>query len=133
MEQYKEINVQPSKETIPEIAGFVEQTLEELECPMKIQTTMLIITDEIFSNLVYYSQATEVTVKVGMETGVYAITFTDNGIPYNPLEAKTPDITLSAEERSIGGLGMHIVKKMADEVTYQYEDAKNILNVKKHI
>lgn len=133
MEQYKEINVQPSKETIPEIAGFVEQTLEELECPMKIQTTMLIVTDEIFSNLVYYSQATEVTVKVGMETGVYAITFTDNGIPYNPLEAKTPDITLSAEERSIGGLGMHIVKKMADEVTYQYEDAKNILNVKKHI
>ena len=133
MEQYKEINVQPSKETIPEIAGFVEQTLEELECPMKIQTTMLIVTDEIFSNLVYYSQATEVTVKVGMETGVYSITFTDNGIPYNPLEAKTPDITLSAEERSIGGLGMHIVKKMADEVTYQYEDAKNILNVKKHI
>ena len=60
-----------------------------------------------------------------------SITFTDNGIPYNPLTKSDPDTTLSAEEREIGGLGIFIVKKMMDEVFYEYHDNKNCLTIRK--
>ena len=55
----------------------------------------------------------------------------DNGRPYNPLETKDPDITLSAEEREIGGLGIFMVKKTMDQVTYEYMDGYNRLSLRK--
>ena len=59
------------------------------------------------------------------------ITFKDNGIRYDPLKKDAPDITLSANQRQIGGLGIYIVRKMMDEVEYKYEDGYNILTIKK--
>lgn len=61
------------------------------------------------------------------------ITFIDRGIPYNPLDKKDPDVTLSAEEREIGGLGIYMVKKSMDKVTYVYEEGQNILTIYKEI
>ena len=60
------------------------------------------------------------------------ITFMDNGVPYDPLANEDPDITLSADERGIGGLGIYIVKKSMDEITYEYKDGKNILKIRKN-
>jgi anti-sigma regulatory factor (Ser/Thr protein kinase) len=59
------------------------------------------------------------------------ITFIDNGIPYDPLAKADPDVTLSAEERQIGGLGIFMVKKSMDDVKYEYLDGHNILTLKK--
>ena len=61
------------------------------------------------------------------------ITFIDNGIPYDPLKKEDPDITLSAEERDIGGLGIYMVKKTMDAVSYEYKDGCNILTIKKDL
>ena len=61
------------------------------------------------------------------------MTFIDGGIPYNPLEKEDPDVTLSAEERKIGGLGIYIVKKNMDEMRYEYSDEKNHLSMKKYL
>lgn len=61
------------------------------------------------------------------------ITFIDRGIPYDPLKKDDPDITLSAEEREIGGLGIFMVKKTMDEITYEYKDGQNILRIRKDI
>jgi anti-sigma regulatory factor (Ser/Thr protein kinase) len=61
------------------------------------------------------------------------ITFIDNGVPYDPLAKTDPDTTLSAEEREIGGLGIYMVKKSMDEITYDYKDGQNILKIKKRI
>ena len=61
------------------------------------------------------------------------LTFTDEGVPYNPLAKEDPDITLSAEERKLGGLGIYMVKKMMDEFRYEYKDGKNIVTVCKVI
>ena len=61
------------------------------------------------------------------------IQFLDNGKPYNPLEKEDPDVTLSAEERSIGGLGIFMVKKSMDSLDYEYQDGKNILTIKKSL
>ena len=57
----------------------------------------------------------------------------DHGRPFNPLEKEDADITLSAEERDIGGLGILMVKKRMDAVDYKYEDGQNILTIQKYI
>lgn len=61
------------------------------------------------------------------------ITFIDHGIPYDPLRKNDPDITLTSEEREIGGLGIFMVKKTMDEITYEYRDGQNILRIRKNI
>lgn len=61
------------------------------------------------------------------------LVFIDQGIPYNPLENKDPDITLNLEEREIGGLGIYMVKKIMDEVSYEYMDGQNILRMRKSL
>ena len=61
------------------------------------------------------------------------LTFIDQGTPYDPLANKDPDITLSAEERDIGGLGILVVKKTMDDIRYEYSDGKNILRIRKNL
>ena len=56
----------------------------------------------------------------------------DNGAEYDPLEKEDPDVTLSAEDRQIGGLGIFMVKKIMDEVDYRYENGKNVLTLRKN-
>ena len=64
---------------------------------------------------------------------IAVITFTDGGVPYNPLERPDPDVTLSAGERPIGGLGIYIVKNSMDSLSYEYKDGKNILKMQKRL
>ena len=59
--------------------------------------------------------------------------FKDTGIPFNPLAKADPDITLSAKDRSIGGLGIFLTKKYMDSIDYKYENGENILTMKKMI
>ena len=60
------------------------------------------------------------------------LTFLDRGRPYDPLAKADPDITLPTEERQVGGLGIFMVKKMMDELTYEYKDGRNILKLRKN-
>ena len=59
--------------------------------------------------------------------------FIDSGVPYDPLKKKDPDVTLSAAEREIGGLGIYMAKKSVDDISYEYREGKNILTLKKYI
>ncbi|MBR5219060.1 MAG: ATP-binding protein, partial [Clostridia bacterium] len=81
------------------------------------------------TNIVNYSKATHATVSYSIEGAKLHISFTDNGIPYNPLKAREPDTTLSAEEREIGGLGIFMVRKMTESMEYEYKDDKNVLTL----
>ena len=85
--------------------------------------------DEVYANIVNYSKANLVSIFYKIENGKLQISFTDNGVPYNPLEAAEPDTTLSAEERDIGGLGIFMVKKMTESMEYEYKDEKNVLSL----
>ena len=94
--------------------------------------------DELFGNIAHYAYHPEVgdaTVRVEVQEDPLAviITFIDGGVPYDPLAAADPDITLSAEERAIGGLGIFMVKKTMDEITYRYENGSNILSIRKNL
>jgi anti-sigma regulatory factor (Ser/Thr protein kinase) len=134
----KELTIAATVENIEVVTDFVNQQLEELACPMKAQMQINIAIDELFSNIAHYSYNPEIgqaTVRVEVMENPLAvsITFIDNGVPYDPLSKENPDLTLSAEERQIGGLGIYLVKKSMDEITYEYKDGQNILSIKKCI
>jgi serine phosphatase RsbU (regulator of sigma subunit)/anti-sigma regulatory factor (Ser/Thr protein kinase) len=127
------ITVVPSMETVPQVADFMEAEMEKLEVSPKISMKLMIAIDEIYSNIVRYSGATEATVSIEKANNTLKLYFKDNGKPYNPLDAKDPDITASAEDRNIGGLGVFMVKKMLDNVEYKYVDNFNILTLTKNL
>ena len=129
----------PAKtEALPDILGFVEETLEGYGCPMKIQMAVCVAIEEVFVNVAHYAYGGgegDMNLGIGFDEAKRAITFrmTDKGIPFDPLKKPDPDITLSAEEREIGGLGIFITKQTMDCVTYAYENGENILTMIKTI
>ncbi len=134
----KELTVEATVESIPVITEFVDEQLEQFNCPMKAQAQIDIAIDELFSNIVHYAYhpgtgPATVRVEVVEEPLSVVITFIDQGVPYDPLAKADPDVTLSAEERDVGGLGIYIVKKNMNEITYEYKDGKNILKIRKEI
>ena len=116
------------KSMIP-VSEFAKSLTEKLAVVPKVANKVSIAVDEIYSNIINYSGAELATISYEIKDGRLYITFTDDGIPYNPLEEEEPDITLSAEERKIGGLGIFMVKKMTESMEYTYEDDKNILKL----
>ena len=125
-------------ENIEAVTDFVNEQLEALDCPMKAQMQIAIAIDELFGNIAHYAYNPEIgqaTVRVEVIEDPLAvtITFIDNGVPYDPLAKADPDTTLSAEERDIGGLGIYMVKKSMDEITYEYKSGQNILTIKKNL
>ena len=134
----KELNIAATVENIETVTDFVNEQLEALDCPMKAQMQIDIAIDELFGNIAHYAYNPKVgqaTVRVEVIENPLAvtITFIDNGVPYDPLAKADPDTTLSAEEREIGGLGIYMVKKSMDDITYEYKDGQNILTIKKKI
>lgn len=134
----QELTLNATVENIEKVTAFVDEQLEALNCPMKAQMQIDIAIDELFDNIANYAYNPDVgiaTVKVEVVENPMAvvITFIDNGMPYDPLSKKDPDTTLSAEEREIGGLGIYLVKKSMDEISYEYKDGKNILRIKKNL
>lgn len=132
----KELTVEATVDNLNKVTSFVEEALEENGCPMKAQMQINIAIDEIFSNISYYAyqpNTGDVTVQleISEEPAEVTITFIDQGIPYDPLSQEEPDTTLSADERKIGGLGIFMVKKSMDDLSYEYKDGKNILKMKK--
>lgn len=136
MKGMKELTVDATIENVAAVTAFVDEQLEQLNCPMKTQMQVDIVIDELFGNIANYAYNPEIgaaTVRVEVTDDPLAvvITFIDNGVPYDPLAKADPDITLSAEEREIGGLGIYMVKKTMDDVSYEYKDGQNILRIKK--
>lgn len=132
----KELNISATVENIPVVTAFVDEQLEALNCPLKAQMQIDIAIDELFGNIAQYAYnpdigSATVRVEVSEDPLAVIITFIDGGIPYNPLKADDPDITLSAEDRPLGGLGIYMVKKSMDAIIYEHRDGKNILSIKK--
>lgn len=133
-----ELTLQASLEKLDEVLAFVEENLEKNECPMKVLMQVQIAVEEIFVNIAHYAYDSEqgmvtIRVEVGGDPLQVMITFIDQGVPYDPLQKEDPDVTLSAEDRQIGGLGIFMVKKSMDDIKYEYADGKNILTISKKI
>lgn len=133
----KELQVEATLENYEQVSAFVEQELEQRDCPMKVQLQVGMAVEELYGNIANYAYNPEVgpatiQVEVTEDPLCVIITFLDQGKPYDPLKHEDPDVTLSLDEREVGGLGIFMVKKTMDDVKYEYVDGKNILTIRKN-
>ena len=134
----KHLVVSAEEEQLDEIADFVMGELEGLELDEETYMQLEITIEEIFINIVSYAYTPETgDVEIGVSLtenpNVLEISFTDSGVPFNPLEKESADISAKALEEREGGLGIHMVRNLMDDVAYTYADGKNILRVKKYL
>ena len=132
------LTVEAKTENLEEVLGFVDRHLEAMDCSPKVSVQIDVAVEELFVNIAHYAYSpgtgsATIGVEILKDPAAIAITFTDRGKPFDPLAKEDPDITLSAEERQIGGLGIYMVKKSMDEVVYEYRDGQNILRIKKNL
>ena len=124
------------EQRIHEVTEFVNALLAELNCSPKVRSQIDVAIDEMFCNIARYAYpdgAGSVVVQVDADGDTAVLTFIDSGVPFDPLTRKAPDVTLSAEEREIGGLGIFLTRKLMDEVRYRREDGRNILTLRKRL
>ena len=125
-----------SDATLCDAIGFIEEELEKVDCPMKAVMQITVCLEEMYVNVAHYAYGGnegEVKIIFDYQNGIASITLIDGGMAFDPLAKEDPDITLSAAERNIGGLGIFMVKKSMDDVAYSRTDGKNIFTMKKAI
>ena len=133
------IHTEAKIEKLPEVLGQIDAELSAAGCPESVQMQIDIAVEEIFvniSNYAYPDSSGTADIEVNISEGdppVASIRFEDSGIPFDPLAKADPDITLSAEERAIGGLGIYMVKMSMDEVHYEYTGGRNCFSMSKKL
>lgn len=133
-----ELDIEAVIDNLDEVTGFVNRHLEALDCPVKARMQIELATEEIFTNIASYAYTPDkgrakVRVEVSDDPLEVILTFIDKGKPYDPLAKEDPDVTLTAEDREVGGLGIFLTKQTMDDVSYEYKDGQNILRLKKNI
>lgn len=136
MEEYRSAKIKVCAEIdkFESVLNFINEKLEENGCGMKFITQSVIAMEEIFVNVAHYAYPNstgECEIELKLYKDKVVFTVSDSGIPFDPLAKEDPDITLSAEERKIGGLGIFMVKNIMDEVSYEYSNGKNCLTMSK--
>ena len=134
----KELKLTATVESLDEVLAFIDSELESVDCPMKVQMQLDVAVEELYVNIAHYAYAPgtgEATVGIDITQDPLnvTITFKDSGIPFDPTAKADPDVTLSAQERQIGGLGIYMAKKGTDEMKYEYKDGQNILSISKKL
>ena len=134
----KEMTVPAALPELERVLLFIGEMLSELQCSDKARMQIRIAVDEVFSNIVRHSDARKgdtvtVILQAEAETRTAEITFMDGSLRFDPLSAAEPDLTAPAGKRPVGGLGLFLVKKMMDDVSYEYRDGMNILTIRKKV
>ena len=123
---------------LAEVNAFLEEELEKVDCPMENLFDFSLVAEELFVNIAHYAYDgkegdAEIVFSYESKSRMVNIVFSDRGIPFDPTSRPSPDITLAPHQRQIGGLGIHLVRKLMDEVHYEYQGGKNRLTVRKRI
>ena len=133
-----ELEIDAKLSNLEEVLDFVNSHLSNVECPEKTRIQVDIAVEEILVNIAHYAYNPEVgkatiRVEISEKPLTISLTFMDSGKPYDPLSRKDPDVSLSSEQRQIGGLGIYMVKKSMDEIQYSYRNGTNMLTFKKKL
>lgn len=134
----EKLTIDAKIENLPAVTQFITDALESRNCSRKTIIQVELVIEEIFVNIANYAYKDKsgvATICRGFDDNPAALNliFMDSGEKYNPLEHEDPDINLSAEDRKIGGLGIFLVKKNVNEISYKYENGQNILSMKKFL
>ena len=138
------LTIEANTDNLDKVLSFVDQRLEELDCSMKVQMQIDLAIEEVYVNVAQYAYQhlppeerrkgmVSICVEDLEDPKRVEVTFADEGIPFDPLAKEDPDVTLNADSRPIGGLGIFMVKKSMDSVEYEYKDGKNILKFRKDL
>ena len=132
-----EITVAADLDSLNDVLAFVDGEMERAGCSMKLMTQVDMAVEEIFVNIAryaYHPEAGEASVRceAGGDPFQIVVGFAARGRPFNPLDREDPDVTLDAEARQLGGLGILMAKKLMDDIQYEYRDGKNILTLRKN-
>ena len=132
----REIRVQAVLDNLNTVIDFIDEVLERAECPLRTVVKINLSVEEIFVNIANYAYADHkgdavIRTELMEDPRAVRITFIDHGMPYDPTALPEPDVTLSSEERDIGGLGIFLVRKNMDSMNYEYRDGCNVLVVEK--
>lgn len=132
----EQLILEATVENLPQATEFIIESLEEKNCKPKVTMQMELVMEELFVNIAHYAYKPDTgncIIQREFEENPRAIivTFIDSGVPYNPLKHEDPDTSLGVEEREIGGLGIFLVKKNVDNISYEYKDGQNVLRLKK--
>ena len=134
----EELKIGAEIKNLDQVQDFVRGILETADCPAKTQFQVEVSVEEIFVNIASYAYP-EGTGEAVIQAGIQGdppelvIVFSDQGIPFDPTAREDPDITLSVEERGIGGLGIYMVKQSMNEMRYERRDGRNVLTVRKKL
>jgi len=134
----KEMTLKALIENIPQLTAFIDEELEVLDCSMKAQMQIDVAIDELFSNIARYAypgSTGDATVRFDYDPNERSVSimFMDHGIPFDPLQTTDPDISLPADQRQVGGMGIFLVKKTMDRIDYLRKNDMNILTITKKI
>ena len=135
----EELVIEAVVDNLDAVNSFVHKSIEQFEVAKRTLMQIDLIVEEIFVNVASYAYAPNTgSVKILIEAKeephtVVSLTFIDSGVPYNPLERSDPDINLSADDRQIGGLGIFLTKNLVDNISYQFVDGQNVLQLTKSL
>ena len=135
-----ELTIPADDKELEKVLDFIHQQLPQ-DCETDLMYKIDVAAEEIFVNIAHYAYKDKlpagergtVWLSCTMENDTLCMIFKDKGIPFNPLDRPDPDITLSAQDRDIGGLGIFLTKKYMDKIEYSYQGDENILTMKKMI
>ena len=125
-------------ENLQKVMDFLGDQLDSVDYVMKARLQLELSIEEAYVNIVNYAYGSEegevvICCNIGESPLKVTMQFIDYGKPYNPLENEDPDISLNAEEKGIGGLGIFLIKKNVDDIEYKYCEGKNILTIQKKL
>ena len=132
-----ELKIEAKTERLPDVSGWLEEQLEKGNCPPKLMMKLELLVEELFVNIASYAYGPEGGDAVFQadfpREGLFRLSIRDWGMPFDPLKKEDPDITLPAEKRDVGGLGVFLVKKLADRIDYAYTDGQNVVTIEKDL
>ena len=123
---------------LDKIHRFIEKLGRKLRLSKKYIVETNIALEEVVTNIIAYAykDCRDQFIKISVippANGALVLRVEDNGRPFNPLKVKEPELTYDIENCDIGGLGIHLVRKLMDDVSYNYHECKNVLEMKKSI
>ena len=134
----KVLNVEATIENLAKVFVFLQESLEKADVPPKVKRQIKLCVEELYMNITHYAYnpntgpaSIAVDVVNDREPTRIVISFTDEGIPYDPLAKEDPDLELGLDERPVGGLGIYLVKNTMDKIEYERKDDRNILTIEK--
>jgi len=129
------VRIENDLSEIAKVDEKLDEFAEQFGVPPGIAATFHIIFDDLLNNVISYGFNDEqrhfIDVRLELTANSLIASIADDGVPFNPLTEATPDTQLSIEDRQIGGLGIHIVINMVDDISYQRTADKNVLTLTK--